>query len=197
MKLSEYYHWYRLRKKTAPDSQFKRVLWNKLKKEHQEIYPITVKKPLVVWRYAMAVLVGVVAVGGLGTASFAYTSPAVTTGTPLYPLKQKIEAVEEKLQRTPEQKVAFDLKKIKRREAEAALLEAKQQKTDRVESEIVKIEEKLAAHVRLLAKENRENLRLRLSAEQRLNRAAARVASPTLSKERDRSKGRLEKIEKA
>lgn len=71
--------------------------------------------------------------GGGGV--YAYNNPEVTEGSPLYPIKQAIETVEEVIKTTPEAKAKFYLKKIERREAERAVLERKHKITE-VKSEV-------------------------------------------------------------
>lgn len=96
-------------------------------------------------KVAFASVLGLMVVSSFTTAAYAYSSPEVTSGTALYGVKQTLETVEEKLQRTPEQKAAFYLKQINRREAERAVMKKKNQQLQAVDDSIRKTTNNLAA----------------------------------------------------
>lgn len=102
------------------------------------------------FRYAFAIVLAVVVVAAGTTGAYAYTSPTVTAGTPLYTVKLTLEKVEERLQKSPEAKAAFLLKKIDRREAEKKVLETKHTATRVVNQEISQTEVELAQAARTL-----------------------------------------------
>ncbi len=193
MKLRHYYHWYKLRQRSAPDRQFKRALWQKLDQAYaRELAPSVSRLRYRVWRLSIAMTTGLIAVGSVGTAAYAYNSPTVTEGSPLYTIKRNIEKIEEKLQRTPAQKVAFDLKKIQRREAEAVTLLSKQTANDRpadqkkvahLEVEIKADEDQLQTHTEQLAKESKHDERLQARATARLAQRQAQVEKRLRKKE--------------
>ena len=205
MKLKHLYHWYRLRQRSAPDRQFRRALWQKLDQAYAREFPPSVSRLRYrVWRLSIAMLSGLITVGSVGTAAYAYNSPAVTEGSPLYTIKRNIEKVEEKLQRTPAQKVAFDLKKIQRREAEAVTLLSKQTNTDRqldqqkvahLEVEITADEDQLQAHTEQLSKESSRDERLQARATARLAQRQAQVEKRLRKKEDKINKRREQKEE--
>lgn len=139
------YNFWKLRQALNPRAQFKRALWQRLSVAWDE-RPL----PAMVWyqaawfRFGTAALVGLVAVGSFGTGAYAYVSPEVTEGSPLYPLKRVLEQVEEKLQRTPGAQARFYLKQLERREAEAAVLERRgEDRREWLEAKAVYLEERL------------------------------------------------------
>lgn len=66
------------------------------------------------WKKALAGAVCAIFIFA-GTGAFAYANPSVSNGTVLYPLKQAIEKVEEKFQRTSEEKITFHAKMMEKR----------------------------------------------------------------------------------
>ncbi len=141
MKLPLVYLLWKNKKRAAPTPLFKNDLWKKLDHEWKLKNPA----PLYFWqthlvRFALVCSLGGIMVCGSIASAYAYTSPEVTEGTILYPLKKKLEAAEAGLQRTPEQKAAFLVKKIERREAEARVLARKDKKIGQVRKEIEGLE---------------------------------------------------------
>lgn len=164
----------------TPSRQFKRGLWIKLSRRWDEQGLRSFAWYQQAWlRWSFAMLVGLVLVGSVGTGAYAYASPAVIEGTPLYPLKLKLESWEERLYRTPEQRAKFYLKKIRRREAEQQILENRRQKVEKTREQVQRLEDRLEKIERrfdertppTLRQEVRERLERRPAAgERRLNR---------------------------
>lgn len=77
---------------------------------------------LVRFRVALASF-GFLLTGFGGMTSYAYASDAVLPNTPLYPLRQKIEAIERRLSPTPAMRTRITEKQLQRRKKEAHLLE--------------------------------------------------------------------------
>lgn len=125
--------------------------------------------------FGVSVSATVFALGSFGTAVFAYTNPTVTNGTPLYPLKQKMEDVEEKLQRTPSDKAQFYLKKISRREAEKRILKAHNKSLEEVEKQIDTVEEKLESTTPQLTSSTEKEIRLQKKVAERLQKRKERL----------------------
>ncbi len=180
MKLPHVYHWLVARHRSRPDPIFKAALLKKLIGETVAQSRPQPRHSFGLMRLSFAVLAGLVVVGSVSTATYAYNSPAVTVDSPLYPIKRNLEKVEEKLQRTPAQKVAFDLKQIARREAEASTLRAKRKATVDTEVEINQVEKKLERHtVQLSVESQYDSARERLTARAlaRLKQAEAKQAA--------------------
>ena len=106
-----------IKKQLSPSKDFKHVLERKLSKAWDEQYK-TVPWYRVRVLYVGSALVALVIILIGGGATYAYTSPEVTEGTVLYPVKKAMERVEEATKFTPEAKAKFILKTIERREAE-------------------------------------------------------------------------------
>ncbi len=81
-----------------------------------------------------------------GVTAYAYTSVHVTDGSALYPIKQTLENVEEKMQWSPERKATFYLKILDRRSSELTMLQNKNRldQVDSVRASIQRIIIKLA-----------------------------------------------------
>lgn len=124
MQLKTRYNLWKFRKSVGPSAEFKGGLRKNLDKawqsQHGELpwYATPGVGPAM----AFAVIVLLLAGGG---GAYAYTSPEVTEGSVLYPVKQVIEGIEEVTKVTPEAKAEFYLKKIERREAEREILKIK------------------------------------------------------------------------
>ena len=100
----------RLKRQSAPDQAFKAALRARL----LDNQPTAVLQPLSFMRYAMvSAVVALVVV--LGTSTYAYASPAVAEGTPLYSLKTGIENIEGSLKQSPEARARFKAKITQRR----------------------------------------------------------------------------------
>ena len=134
------------RRRALPSSAFRAQLWHTLE---AQLRAAQVSAP--VWyrarwfRSALASIGSLLILASCATGAYAYTSPQVTIGTPLYPVKQQLESAEETLQVTPSQKAAFYLKKIDRRESEAAVLRARHEPTEATQQEIEKTVTQLRA----------------------------------------------------
>lgn len=142
MNLITRWNLWRAEQKLNPRAVFRRALKNRLLTVWESHYG-RVPEPWLV-HYAKAFTVGLIVVFTGTTSAYAYTSPQVTDGTILYPVKRAIERVEEKTKTTPEAKAAFYLKQIDRREAEKTILAHQQKRVKKVEVEIEKNEESLA-----------------------------------------------------
>ena len=135
---------WKFKRALQPSSQFKKELLGKL-----EVAWDTKFSPIHRWYHRLwlkwsAISASVMlATATISTGAYAYVSPEVIEGTVLYPIKQKIEFVEERLKRTPEAKARFYLKKINRREAEQVVLERQHKNLERVEKKIRHAEEAL------------------------------------------------------
>ncbi len=145
MKLGVYYRLWQEKRRLFPRGQFKRALGRELSQAWLRKHGQHLLWYQTHWyKLAASVTASVVAVFSIATGAFAYTSSAVTEGTPLYPLKRGIEKVEENLQRTPHDKAKFYLKKIARREAEKKVMAARRQKLDNINKSIQRTENALA-----------------------------------------------------
>lgn len=90
-------------------------------------------------RVAFASL-GVLITGLGGTVSYAYASDAVLPDTPLYPVRQKVEAIEIRLAPTREVRAKVIEKQVARRKKEAHLLETLKKPLPAVHAKILKEE---------------------------------------------------------
>ncbi len=115
-----------MKRNLSPDNDFKAGLLQKLNLTLDTAYSVKYSWYQTVWFKHTAGFASVILVASsLGTGTFAYTSPEVTEGTPLYPVKQQLENIEEQVQISPQAKAEFYLKKIERREEEKIFLETK------------------------------------------------------------------------
>lgn len=122
---------WKIQRSLAPDRLFKAELFKKLNVILDSAYNVRYAWYQTVWfKRATGFASVVLMAGSLGTGAYAYTSPAVTEGSVLYPIKDKLENIEEIIQITPEAKAKFYLKKIERREAEREVLKKKTQATE-------------------------------------------------------------------
>ena len=92
------------------------------------------------FRLATAGVAALIVILGAGTGVYAYESPDVSDGHPLYPIKQGIERVQERFAVTPGQQAAFHADMMGRRMSEAERL-------DRDKEQIPKILESAAAEL--------------------------------------------------
>lgn len=104
----------RLSKEGQPSKTFRDALWLKLSQEHACLYP-TVTRCSYRFRFAAVGLTAVVVVFTMGTGVWAYESPDVVEGHPLYFVKSSLESVEEGLARTPEARAEFHARMMERR----------------------------------------------------------------------------------
>lgn len=142
------YTLYKVKKSTGPTPAFRRALNMQLKQAWEAQYG-TARAPLGwFWqRYALAGILAALVLAGTATGAYAYVSPQVTEGTPLYPLKKGIERVEERLQNTPDRKAKFYLKKLERREREVQILTRKDKLADKTKAEIDTTAQQLEKYV--------------------------------------------------
>lgn len=203
------YNLWRAGRKMNPGQKFKAVLWQDLAAAWREKYQTDYFwYQRAAFKWAAAGVLGLVLTSSLGTGVYAYNNPEVTEGTILYPLKQKIEQVEELTKRTPEAKAKFYLKEIARREAEKVVLERKQKKMGQaankikaVENRIKAVESKLEKADKFLEKMEVKDRDLKPRVKQRLEQRAERVKELQIkAAERRESlqdkKGRLEEVRK-
>ncbi|MFA5062122.1 MAG: DUF5667 domain-containing protein [Patescibacteria group bacterium] len=152
------YNLWKAQRDLSPDNKFKIALKAKLDSAWQKKYATQLNWYQTVWFKRAVAFTSVVIIGAsLVTGSYAYTSPDVTEGTPLYPIKQEIEKVEETVQVTPEAKAKFLLKQIDKREAEAVVIKKRGQKLDSVDKQIQKVADKLQKVDKKLEKINPQN----------------------------------------
>ena len=192
------YNLWKTKRQLNPSAVFRSQLEKKLAQAWRQKYPSAVSwYRLRLMRLASAGTAGLVVAASFGTGAYAYVSPAVTEQSALYPIKQKLEALEESvLNRTPEAKVKFYLKQIARREAEQNVLERNGRMSEVLEERLEKTEEKLvavrnqlvvAATERQLALEAKIEARLAARRE-RLERQAVKLTEQlAVSEQNDRN----------
>ncbi len=183
MKFLRYNLW-QAKRRLSPKAAFRRALWQKLAGAWGNRYVKISWYQAHLVRLASAGTIGVLVAGSFGTGAYAYVSPEVTEDSILYPVKQKLEAVEERVfNRTPEAKAKFYLKQIARREAEAAVLVRHGRAPEQLEERLEKAEEKLVAlqaQFTAAAKEKQQALSTKIQARlavrrERLEQQAARL----------------------
>ncbi|MBI2037707.1 MAG: hypothetical protein HYT15_02115 [Candidatus Magasanikbacteria bacterium] len=142
MKFKTRYNLWKLKRSASPSFVFKAVLRKDLRKAWDAAHgsPHWYEFPLIHKAVSMAV-VALLLTGAGG--AYAYNSPEVTEGTPLYSIKEALENVEEITRITPEAKAKFYLKKIERREAEREVI--KERLLPEIQSEIERIEVEIAS----------------------------------------------------
>lgn len=173
MNFKNRYNLWKAQKELSPNNKFKVALKNKLNTAWDSKYATNMNWYQTVWFKRAAAFTSVIVIGGsLVTCSYAYSSPDVTEGTPLYPIKQEIEKVEETVQVTPEAKAKFLLKQIDKREAEVVVMEKRGQRLDSVDNQIQKVADKLQRVEKKLEKINPQDTKvtkLRTEIKQKLN----------------------------
>lgn len=103
-----------LSKTGLPSKAFRDALWLKLSADRACLYPeASVCSHR--FRFAAAGLSALVVVFTMGTGVYAYESPDVVDGHPLYFVKSSLESVEEGLARTPEARAEFHSRMMSRR----------------------------------------------------------------------------------
>jgi len=168
MNLKLWYNLRQIRKIGLPRADFKKALWRDL----SGAWPTT-GFPNFAWyqqpyfRYAVVALV-IMVFSALGTSAFAYTNPKIITGNMLYPLKQKIEKIEEKIKLTPEAKAKFYLKQLDKREAEKTVLINLKKDTVSTEKKIEVIEKNLEKSDEWFKKKQINNPQLQKKIEEKL-----------------------------
>ena len=171
MSLKTRYNLWKTRKSLGPEAGFRSDLWKKLDARWAGQYKTDyLWYQTLFFKRAVAVAIVVFAMGGFVTGAYAYASPDVTAGTPLYPIKQQMEKVEEKLQLTPEAKAKFYLKQMDRREAEAAVIKSRGQKLEQAENQIKQAEQNLQKAGDALDKIKSRDARLREEIKNKLER---------------------------
>ena len=143
MKFLRYNLW-KTKRRLSPEAAFRRALWQKLDGAWGNHYVKISWYRAHLVRLASAGTIGVLVAGSFGTGAYAYVSPTVTEDSILYPVKQELEAVEERVfNRTPEAKAQFYLKQIHRREQELKHLQPKSEVINRQQKKIDDTEGKL------------------------------------------------------
>ncbi len=122
-----------------------------------ELFLRLVPKPVVsyrqhAFRFAAVGMASLLVVFGTGTSVYAYDSPDVSDGHPLYPIKQGIERIEERFAANSEQRAEFHARMMGRRMAEAERL-------DGAKEQITRILESAAAELDLSVDELKGDLR--------------------------------------
>lgn len=121
-----------MRREAAPTEEFKAELLTRI---------MGAPAPRSVFRFAAVGVASFTLVFGMGTGVYAYESPDVVDGHPLYPIKQGMETVEGRFAETPDQRAEFHLKMMRRRVTEAERLDAQREKiTEILESATEELE---------------------------------------------------------
>lgn len=113
----------RLRREATPSDAFKDALLSRI---------VGAPVPRFAFRFAAVGMAVVVLVFGMGTGVYAYESPDVVSGHPLYFVKQKIEDVESQFATTAEARAYFHAKMMERRMSEAERIVEQQEKLEAV-----------------------------------------------------------------
>ncbi|MBU0649386.1 hypothetical protein KJ969_04825 [Patescibacteria group bacterium] len=101
-----------LNKASRPENRFKKRLWRRLDRGFDQMYSV---RPVFVFKKAAIFGVVVLMLLAVAGSAYAYESPQVIEGHPLYFLKQGLEGIEGKAKFTPEQKAGWHLKMQARR----------------------------------------------------------------------------------
>lgn len=108
-----------LKKNSRPNAKFKRVLLVQLSGEYDRLYPGSWFS----WNRVVAIPMATMLIFvTTGTGVYAYSSPEVTDGTKLYPVKQGIELIEKRLHFGPESEAQFRAKMMERRIQEGEVM---------------------------------------------------------------------------
>ena len=113
----------KLRRESTPSDAFKDALLSRI---------VGAPAPRVAFRFAAVGVAVVVLVFGMGTGVYAYESPDVVDGHPLYFVKQKMEDVEGRFATTSEARAHFHAKMMERRMSEAERIVESQEKLEAV-----------------------------------------------------------------
>jgi len=177
MNLKTRYNLFIARRHLGPSRGFKKDLWTKLSDRADALYPqpLSARRSLARLRYA-AVMASVVLAAFGGTGVYAYTSPQVYEGTPLYPVKMAIERVAEKTVVTPAARLRFNLKQVERREAENKIMAVKKVNTVRLEKARARVE-KLEDQVANQTEKTPVPLKIDAKSEQKLKAVLIRRAN--------------------
>ncbi len=190
-----------MKRSLNPDRLFKANLLKKLNVAWDNTYNVKYAWHQTVWfKHATGFASVVLMAGSLGAGAYAYTSPQVTEGNVLYPIKQNLEKIEEIAQITPEAKAKFYLKKIERREEEKVVLKKKMveiKKIEKVERSIEQTEDKLEQAGKIIEKidsKDVKDIKLRAQVKERL-KVRVEKRQEKLEKQLERKVNRLEKRE--
>lgn len=200
MSLKTRYNLYKAKKSLAPDSHFKANLLKQLNTVWDNTYNTKYAwYQTVFFKHATGFATMVLMAGSLGTGAYAYTSPEVTQDSLLYPIKEKLENIEEKIQITPEAKAKFYLKKIERREAEIVVVKKQNSKTKEkiekiIDKQIEQVEKRLEVAEKDLEKVKSTDSKLKIKVKQRLENSLQK-RQDRLEKELEKKINRLEKIQ--
>lgn len=107
----------KMRLHACPTRQFKKRLWVELCAEMEDGVPI--RRHSFVWRYGAVALAVVMIVFTSGTAVYAYESPSVATGHPLYFMKNAAEKIQGGFAWNEDRKVQYHARMMDRRLKEA------------------------------------------------------------------------------
>lgn len=101
-----------LREESGASKEFKDALWLKLSSKIESHTPVVVAS----WRrFALVGITSFVIIFGIGTGVYAYESPKVVEGHPLYFIKNNIEQVQERTAITPVMRERLKKRMIERR----------------------------------------------------------------------------------
>lgn len=109
----------KLRRAASPTREFTRELWRTLSTAYDREYGAE-RRTVPLLRFAAVGLSALVLVFGMGSGVYAYGSPDVIEGHPLYAVKQGLEQVEGMMATTPEARARFHTKMMGRRMNEAS-----------------------------------------------------------------------------
>jgi len=156
-------------KQLNPDPKFKKELWQRLESKMQ-----TEKLSIFAWyqqrwfRYSAVMAVVVLVIGSGSTGAYAYVSPQVHEGSVLYPVKQTLEKIEEKIKRSPEAKAKFYIKQVNKREAEMKVMIALKKNTTNVQKKIQVIDKNIEKVSIWMEQNQIKNLKIQALVKKRL-----------------------------
>lgn len=101
-----------IKKEASAPQEFKNALWLKLSSKIETRAPIPA---IQLWRFALVGIVSIVIVFGIGTGVYAYESPRVIEGHPLYFIKNNLERVQERTAITSAMRERLKKRMIERR----------------------------------------------------------------------------------
>lgn len=102
-----------LKQESAPRRAFKHALWSRLSSAYDGEYPVHDQR--LHWRLALTPVAVVVLLFGMGTGTYAYASPAVGEGHPLFGMKRGLEQLGGQFQLTPEARERYQEWQTERR----------------------------------------------------------------------------------
>jgi len=185
MSLKNIYNFWLIRKEIAPSKDFRASLENKLMSKWDELNPTPAKSLFAnhAFRLSVSITAGLLVVASAGTGAYAYTSPNVSEGSVLYPIKQGLENVEEKVRISPESRAKFMLKKVQRREAELASVKrrlkmgqtAAEEKILKIEKKIDDLDDKMSAEEKVLENVNLKNPQIKEKIKERIEKRKRRM----------------------